>query len=140
MENNDNMILNSSGFLFARLAIGISMFGHGFVRLFKLNSFSAWMVHNFEKSMLPETAVVIFSRLLPFAELLTGLLLVMGLFTKTALKAGAVIMIILLFGTTLIENWDSIPTQLIHVAFFVVLLSHIRYNSFAVDSLLKNKI
>lgn len=134
------MILNSSGFFLARLAIGVSMFGHGLVRLFKLNGFSAWMVHSFEKSILPETAVVIFSRVLPFAEFLTGLLLVLGLFTETALKAGAVIMIMLLFGTTLIENWDSIPTQLIHVAFFVVLLSSIQYNQFSVDRLLKNKV
>jgi thiosulfate dehydrogenase [quinone] large subunit len=131
------MINNSTSFLLARLAIATSMFGHGLVRLLKLNTFSAGMIHSFEKSILPQALVLPFSYALPFAEFLTGLLLLLGLFTRTALIAGAVIMIFLLFGTAMIENWDSIPTQLIHVAFFVVLLSNIQYNEFALDNRLR---
>ena len=131
------MINNSTSFLLGRLAIATSLFGHGLVRLFKLSSFSAWMVHSFEKSILPNALVIPFSYALPFAEFLTGLLLLIGLFTRTALIAGAILMISLLFGTAMIENWESIPTQLIHVAFFVVLLSNIQFNRFALDNLLK---
>ncbi|MDR3714110.1 MAG: DoxX family membrane protein [Puia sp.] len=129
---------NTKGaFLLARLAIATSMFGHGLVRLFKLNGFSAWMVHNFQKSILPEALVIPFSYALPFAEFLTGLLLLIGLFTRTALIGGAIVMIILLFGTTMIENWEAIPTQLIHVTFFAGLLSQLQYNTFSMDNLIK---
>jgi thiosulfate dehydrogenase [quinone] large subunit len=45
--------MNTTSFLLLRLGIGISMFGHGLVRLPKLAGFSKWMVTSFEKSLLP---------------------------------------------------------------------------------------
>lgn len=120
-----------------RLAIGASMFGHGLVRLPKLAGFSSWMVGSFEKSMLPLALVRPFSYALPILEFTVGLLLITGLFTKASLIAGALIMVALIFGTTLIESWDAITSQLIHAAFFAVLLQFVQYNTYAVDSLLK---
>ncbi|HEY9049794.1 MAG TPA: DoxX family membrane protein [Ohtaekwangia sp.] len=129
--------MNTTAFLILRLAIAASMFGHGLVRLPKLSGFSQWMVGSFEKSMLPAAMVVPFSYALPIAEFIVGLLLLLGLFTKTSLIAGGIIMIALILGTTLIENWEALPSQLIHAAFFAVLLSFIQHNTFAVDNLLK---
>jgi thiosulfate dehydrogenase [quinone] large subunit len=48
-------------------------------------------------------------------------------------------MIALIFGSTTIEEWDAIPSQLIHVAFFVVLLAFIEYNSCTLDAALRRK-
>jgi len=128
-------------FLLARLAVGMSMFGHGLVRLPKLQSFSHWMVGQFEKSMLPEIIVTQFSYILPIAELLVGIFLLIGLFTRQALVAGSLVMIALIFGSSMIEEWGAIPSQLIHAAFFSILLIFEKsYNSFAVDLILeKNK-
>jgi len=128
-------------FLLARLAVGMSMFGHGLVRLPKLQSFSHWMVGQFEKSMLPEIIVTPFSYILPIAELLVGIFLLIGLFTRQALVAGSLVMIALIFGSSMIEEWGAIPSQLIHAAFFSILLIFEKsYNSFAVDLILeKNK-
>ncbi len=111
------------------------MFGHGLVRLPKLPVFSNWMVGQFQnhKSILPSALVMPFSYILPFAEFIIGLLLLIGLFTEKALIAGAIVMILLIFGSTTIEEWDAIPSQLIHVAFFAVLLTFIEYNSYALD-------
>ncbi len=124
-------------YLLLRLAIGASMFGHGLVRLPKLGTFSKWMAGSFEKSMLPGFLVVPFSYALPIAEFLIGLLLLIGLFTKPALLAGGIVMIILIFGTTMIENWESLPSQLIHVAFFALLFHFASSNSKALDNLFK---
>jgi len=129
--------MNPITFLLLRLAIGASMFGHGLVRLPKLAGFSSWMVGSFEKSMLPLALVRPFSYALPILEFTVGLLLITGLFTKASLIAGALIMVALIFGTTLIESWDAITSQLIHAAFFAVLLQFVQYNTYAVDSLLK---
>ena len=128
-------------FLLARLAVGMSMFGHGLVRLPKLQDFSQWMVGQFEKSMLPEIIVTPFSYILPITELLVGIFLLIGLFTRQALVAGSLVMIALIFGSSMIEEWGAIPSQLIHAAFFSILLIFEKsYNSFAVDLILeKNK-
>lgn len=125
----------TKSYLLSRLAIGASMFGHGLVRLPKLPVFSNWMVGQFQnhKSILPSALVMPFSYILPFAEFIIGLLLLIGLFTEKALIAGAIVMILLIFGSTTIEEWDAIPSQLIHVAFFAVLLTFIEYNSYALD-------
>jgi thiosulfate dehydrogenase [quinone] large subunit len=114
--------MNSTSYLLTRLAIGMSFFGHGLVRMPKLSGFSKWMVGQFQKSYVPEALIVPFSYILPFAELIVGVLLLVGLFTRQAAIAGAIVMILLIFGTTSIENWEAIPVQLIHVAFLVVVV------------------
>lgn len=125
-------------FLLARLSVGMSMFGHGLARLPKLHAFSNGMVNQFEKSILPEIIVTPFSYILPITELLVGIFLLIGLFTKQTLVAGSIIMITLIFGSSMIEEWGSIPSQLIHAAFFCILLSFEKsYNNFAVDSVLE---
>jgi len=126
--------MNKIAYLLLRLAIGTTMLGHGLVRLPKLAGFSNWMVSSFEKSMLPHALVMPFSYLLPIAEFLIGLFLIFGLFTKQVLIAGAVVMMALIFGSSMIENWDAIPSQLIHVGFFALLLNFHSSNYLALDN------
>ncbi|UMQ42227.1 DoxX family membrane protein [Chryseobacterium sp. Y16C] len=127
--------MDTTVFLLLRLGIATSMFGHGLVRLPKLNAFSDWMTTSFEKSLLPKVMVIPFSYVLPVAEFTVGLLLLIGLFTKPALIMGAVILLVLLFGTAMIENWEAIPSQLLHLVFFALLLQFIQSNSWALDKL-----
>jgi len=129
--------METTSFLLLRLAVAISMFGHGLVRLPKLTTFSNWMIGSFENSMLPKFIVTPFSYILPIAEFVIGLLLILGLFTKPSLVAGGFVMLALLFGTSMIENWEAIPSQLIHVAIFALLLHFIDSNSWAIDTLIK---
>lgn len=129
--------MNTTSFLILRLAVAASMLGHGLVRLPKLNGFSNWMVSSFEKSMLPSALVTPFSYILPIAEFVIGLLLVIGLFTRVSLIAGGFMMVILIFGSALVENWEAMPSQFIHAAFFAVLLSFLQHNTYAVDNFFK---
>lgn len=101
------MINNITTFFLLRLGIGLGTFGHGLVRLPKPKGSSKWMTSLFEKLRIPVGLVQPFSYILPFAEAITGLLLVIGLFmfTRQVLIADAVIMLLLIAGTTLIENW-----------------------------------
>jgi len=133
------MINNSLSFVFLRLGIGLSLFGHGLVRLPKLQGFSKWMIGNFANSILPQSLVLPFSYALPVAEFGIGLLLITGLFTKGALAAGSIVMLLLIFGSCLIEEWSALPSQLIHLLFLAGLLSFIHLNSFAVDQLFNKK-
>jgi len=131
------MINHFSTFLLLRLAIGMSMFGHGFVRVLKLAKFSEWMLGKYENSMLPVALVKPFSYALPIIELVIGVLIIIGLFTKQALFIGGITMIILIFGSCMVEEWGAITSQLLHTFFFAVLLSFMNYNSYAIDNLLK---
>jgi thiosulfate dehydrogenase [quinone] large subunit len=129
----------NTAYLLARLSVGMSMFAHGFIRLTKLSVFSESMVAEFSKSIMPLAVVKPFSLALPFFEFLVGVLLLLGLFTRQALITGVVIMLTLLFGTGMVEKWDAIPAQLIHAAFFSMLLASIQYNTISFDALITKK-
>lgn len=120
-------------FLLLRLVAGVSLFGHGLVRLPKLAGFSQWMTSTFAKSMLPQSLVMPFSYVLPIAEFTIGLLLVLGLFTGKALIAGTVVMLILIFGTCMIENWEALPSQMIHAGILILLLQFVANNNISLD-------
>ncbi|CDF80169.1 DoxX family protein [Formosa agariphila KMM 3901] len=128
---------NKTSYLIVRLAIGVSMFGHGLVRLPKLQAFSDGMLKSFENSMLPELLTLPFSYVLPVLEFTFGLCLILGLFTRVSAIIISAVLISLIFGSTLIENWGAITAQLVHIAFSIYLIHNINDNSFAVDKLIK---
>lgn len=115
------------------------MLGHGLVRLPKIQTFSNWMTGTFKASILPQVLVIPFSYALPFAEFGIGVCLITGLFFRQALITGAIVMTLLIFGSCLVENWDAVPSQLIHIAFFAVLLQYQPANTNTLDKLLSKK-
>ncbi|WP_209329210.1 DoxX family membrane protein [Lunatimonas salinarum] len=132
--------MNPISYLFIRLGIGISMFGHGLVRLPKLTSFSDKMVADFAESMLPSLLVRPFSLAIPFVEFGLGLLLLLGYKSTWSAVAGAIFMLLLMLGTASIENWGAYPSQMIHLGFFVLLIQFMPSNTFSIDGYLsKNK-
>src|ERR1700761_3292295 len=120
-------------YLLARLPIGMSMFGHGLDRIPKLQAFSAHMVSQFSKSMIPAPLVSIFANVLPFLELLTGILLLLGLFTRFACVLGVLIMLALILGSSLIEQWENVFSQIIYGAYFALLYYFAVYNRYSID-------
>jgi thiosulfate dehydrogenase [quinone] large subunit len=120
-----------------RVIIGVSMLGHGLVRIPKIVKFSEGLVSKFADSMIPEIVIAPFGYALTIAEFLIGLFLVMGLFTKKAALAGIVVMISLVLGSTLIENWSVLNSQLIHAAFFAFLIWFLPLNYYSLDRWIK---
>ena len=55
-------------YLLTRLAVGVSLFGHGLQRLPRLDKFGHGMPAGSANSILPAFAVLGFGYLLPFAE------------------------------------------------------------------------
>ena len=128
-----------TAFALLRITMGINFLGHGLVRFSKLNGFRDWMVTTFKDSLIPSFAVSIWGTVLPFVEFGIGLLLILGLFTYRASITGAIVIIILLFGSTLIENWDWAGMQMIYGLFFYFLISNTEKNSWSIDNLIRNK-
>jgi thiosulfate dehydrogenase [quinone] large subunit len=123
-------------YLMARLPIAVSMLGHGLTRIPKLQIFSDHMVEQFSKSMIPVKLVAPFSTALPFAELLIGTLLILGLFTRLACVLGLLFMLVLIFGSTVIEQWDNVFMQIIYGLYFTMLYYYAFYNRYSFDRLL----
>lgn len=131
--------MNDIAYLMLRLVAGISFFGHGLVRLPKLAAFSQWMTGSFSKSMLPQSLVMPFSYALPIAEFIIGILLILGLFSQKTFIAGVVVMLLLMLGTCLIENWEALPSQIIHALILIVLYQFIAANTFSLDHIIFKK-
>ena len=128
MQNNPK-----TTYLLARLPVAMSMFGHGLERIPKLQEFSTHLVGQFSKSILPAALVTQFSYILPFPELSTGLLLILGLFTRFGCILGVLIMLALIFGSSMIEQWENVFTQIIYGAYFAMLYYFAVYNRYSID-------
>lgn len=122
-----------TGYFFLRISIGINFFGHGLVRLTKLQDFADGMTAGFEKSWLPQVLVHAFSMALPFLEFTIGLLLMIGFKTRIAAMSGASLIVMLLFGSSTVENWEAMGIQMIYAGLFYMLISKIEDNNLAVD-------
>lgn len=120
-------------YLFLRLGTGISFFGHGLVRLPKISAFRNWMIDLFKTSIMPEALTYIFATVLPFVELLLGLLLIIGWCSRFTCIAGSSLICMLIFGSCLIENWDAVAFQLIYGLLFFILLFYMEHNKYALD-------
>jgi len=101
-------------YFFLRLPIALSIFGHGLVRLPKLQTFTEGMVKSMGKSAIPESLLTPFGYLIPIAEFLIGLVLLIGYHTKYAIYAGLALMGLLVLGSASVENWSAIEAQLVH--------------------------
>lgn len=124
-------------YLILRLTMGVNMFTHGVARLLDLEKFNMWMIGQFSDTILPEFLVSLSSYMIPFAELIIGALLILGLFTSRALLLGALLITILVFGSGLQENWNVMSSQMIYAVFFFILSYMIELNKFSLDNLRK---
>lgn len=126
-------------FFLARFTMGINLLAHGLVRFPKLDVFRDWMVEHFQDSLLPDWAVSSWGTVLPYIEFAIGALLILGLFTRPAIIAGSVLMIVLIFGSCIRENWEWVDSQMLYALFFFFLLIYSEHNCGAVDNLFCKK-
>lgn len=122
-----------TAYFFLRVSMGINLLGHGLVRLVKLQDFASGMMKGFETSWLPQPLIHLFGVTLPFLELMIGLLLMLGFKTRIVTIAGASLIILLLFGSSTIENWEAMGIQMIYAGLFYILISRIDDNYLALD-------
>ncbi|HEY2039401.1 MAG TPA: MauE/DoxX family redox-associated membrane protein [Edaphobacter sp.] len=129
-SNDDEKI----AYALLRAVAGTNLLMHGVSRLLAgPEAFSAHLTEQFAHSPLPEAVVRGFGSVLPPIEGLIGLLLLIGWKTRWALIAASLLMLVLTFGSSLIQNWSAAETQLMYALVFSVLLFLRRYNSWSVD-------
>ena len=123
----------SAAYAILRLALGVNMLLHGLVRLPHMAAFVNGMATQFQATVLPGFAVKSFGWVLPFAEGLIGLLLVLGWRTRQALVAGGLVMAALIAGTSLRSDWPTVGIQMVYSAIYYLLLRDASHNGFSLD-------
>jgi thiosulfate dehydrogenase (quinone) large subunit len=128
------------GYVLLRLAFGFNLLMHGVSRmLMGPGDFAFKLQVQFEHSILPATGVGLFGILLPGVEALLGLLILIGLRTRTALVAASLLMMALTFGSAIIQDWPATATQLVYAAIVSGLIVLQRFDGWSVDSWLRRK-
>ena len=112
-------------YLFLRLITGVNFFGHGFARIFTgshLSGFAHGMVKSMSTSPLPPSLTLASGYAIPCVELLVGILLLLGIATRFALTLASFLMLVLMFGITLKQDWNTAGGQLLYGLILSILL------------------
>ena len=115
-----------TAYFLLRLIAGMDFFGHGFARIFTgghLGGFAHAMVGDMAKSPLPASLVLATGYIVPCVELFVGVLLLAGLATRYALIVAMLLILVLMFGITMKQDWNVAGQQLLYGLVLAVLLS-----------------
>ena len=110
------------------LLYGIGKFRAG------LSNFVGGMNQQFS-GKLPAAMVMPFAYFIPFAETISGALILLGLFTRVGLTLSGLLLIGLTFGVVMLGQAPTAAHNLQYVLVNFVLLSFADYNGYSVDRL-----
>jgi len=127
-------------YAFLRFIFGLNICFHGLTRLLgDHQAFLAYLIKSLAPAVLvPKAAIPPLAVVLPWVEALVGLLLLLGLFTRISLIAGFLVMILLMAGVTLAQDWTTASLQLMYCLIYFILLTFLSRNHFSLDSLLRH--
>jgi thiosulfate dehydrogenase [quinone] large subunit len=96
------------------------------------------LTHYFEKaSYIPVGMLSLFATAQPWVELILGLLLMIGLASRFSLIAGGLVILSLVIGTNLAQDWLVSGLQLIYAFLYYYLLAHLDQNRYSIDGMRK---
>ncbi len=131
----------SRAYVLLRVTLGLNIYLHEVVRWTKgLHSFAESLVPLFAKTPLPPWSVFDFGYVLPILEALVGAAVLFGLQTRRALQAGSILMLVLMFGSSLREDWPTVGIQLTYSVVYCILIAGVRFDGFGVDRLKKSSL
>ena len=111
-----------------RISFGINYAFHGIVRIPNLSKFVAGMEKMFEPTPLPIFTVTIVAYIIPFLEIVLGLLLILNKFTRETIIAIFALMNVLIIGSCFAQKWDIVGQQTMYLGFLFLLLYFMRPN------------
>src|ERR1700730_15602059 len=120
-----------------RVSFGANIMLHGVSRILMGHiAFLAYLTHYFEKApYFPASMLSAFATVQPWVETVLGLLLLIGLATRVSLIGGGLVIMCLVIGTHLAQDWLVSGLQLIYAFLYYYLLVHLDQNRFSIDGL-----
>jgi len=124
-----------------RLALGINELIHGVTRIFigGMAAFLNLTQTQFQNTALPVWQVRAFATVVPYCELIIGVLLIIGLWTRWALVLAAVLMVGIIFGTGMRGDWQIVFLQMFYSLFYSLMLFWRRYDAWSLDAWMSRK-
>lgn len=120
-------------FVTGRWLLGVSFLAHLLVRAPKLAAFQAGLLKQFAGTVLPAGLVGPYALALPWVEGAIGALLLLGWGTRPALVAAMLVLASLVLGSSLLEQWATVGTQLLYGLYIFALLLHAQHNRLGLD-------
>ena len=121
-----------------RATLGMNILMHGVARLISGPAlFATELSRTFHDTPLPQPVLLAFGFSLPSAEALIGVLFFAGFFTRWALIAGSVLMLVLTFGSTLHQDWNVAAIQLTYSVIYAALVAFQWVDAYSLEVLLK---
>lgn len=103
------------------------------MRLPKIDAFSSWMQGEFANTMIPNFLIYPFAFTLTIVEFIIGITLIVGFKTKTSLVITMAILSMLMFGSSMQENWKTVGVQMVYVVFNYLILLHFTNTKYSID-------
>lgn len=139
MENIKDATARQLAYALFRVLLGMNNCLHGITRLAAGESmFAAHTASQFAHTILPHGLVLAYALTLPWAEAIIGSLVLLGLRTREALVAGFLVMLSLMFGTCLTQDWQIAGLQLIYGISYAALLFLLPCDKYSLDSMLRS--
>ncbi len=127
-------------YLVFRLTLGINIAVHGASRIFGpgASAFATETGAQFSKTFLSPHLVHAFLVTVPFAELILGALMTVGLLTRWVLILGGLLITALVFGTALRNDWNTVGVQMIYAIAYYLLTVNCADDAYSLDRLLRS--
>lgn len=124
-----------TAYALVRLSLGVNILMHGVSRLDNLAGFAEKVGRGFEGTFVPVALGTALAYPIPIFEAAIGALLTIGLWTYGAAVAGALLMIPLIFGTNLMQQWNVAGLQLVYVGLYFILIAFAHHDGYSLDRL-----
>lgn len=116
-------------YLVGRFALGINFLMHGIARMDDLSGFANSIASGFEGTLLPVVLAKAYGFFIPVFELVIGLFVLIGFYSRASLFLGGLFMSTLIFGMAVQENWGTVGSQMIYALFFFFMLKNEKHNT-----------
>lgn len=123
------------GYVLLRISMGFVIFFWGLRKFIGgYSQFVSGMENQFANSWLPGFSVQLFAYILPFAEVILGALLILGLFTLYAAALEAIFVMALSTGMQISGDSATVANNLVYTLILCSLVFLVEYNSVSLDS------
>src|SRR5216684_4868197 len=128
-----------TAYALTRITYGVIFLFYGIGKLLDgISNFVGGMNQQFS-GKLPAAMVMPFAYFIPFAEAISGALILLGLFTRVGLTISGILLIGLTFGVVMLGQAPTVAHNLQYVLVNFVLLWLVDLNRYSVDGLLARK-
>ena len=97
------------------------------------NVFADKLVGQFSNTGLPLELVRVFGAILPFVEVVAGVLIALGIFTMAGLSLAALLLMALTFGMLMLKETAVVAQNLLYSLTSFFLIFYLEFNAFALE-------